>query len=122
MNDDREEPNKRTVEQKGMNMNEQQTAPYNTQGPNKPITAIPLEAKTSDHQLSRPQIRPLQVWIIIALLALILATSAVSLVLQVVPTGMQGGADFVPNQSFPSDGQFPGEGQEFSRNPSETQG
>jgi hypothetical protein len=104
-----------------MNMNEQQTAPYNTQGPNEPITAIPLEAKMTDHHPSRPQIRPLHVWIIIALLALILATSAVGLVVQLVPTGMQGGANFVPNQSFPSDGQFPGEGQGFSQNPSETQ-
>jgi hypothetical protein len=104
-----------------MNMNEQQTAPYNTQRPNEPITAIPLEVKTAEHYPSRPQIRPLHAWIIIALLALILATSAVGLVLQVVPTGMQGGANFVPNQSFPSDGQFPSEEQGFSRNPTTNQ-
>jgi hypothetical protein len=50
-----------------------------------------------------PTVRPLQVWIIIALLTLILIVNAAALVMQALPMSSRGagGANFVPNQSFP---------------------
>jgi hypothetical protein len=58
-------------------------------------------------------VRALHAWIIIALLALILAVSSVGLALQSMPMSMGGirdggGANFVPNQSFPG-----GQSQDF---------
>jgi hypothetical protein len=59
-----------------------------------------------------PLIKPLHVWIIIILLALILVVSSVGLVFQVMPTNMRagGGANFIPDQSFQG-----GQSQGFER-------
>jgi hypothetical protein len=58
-----------------------------------------------------PLIKPLHMWIIIVLLALILVVSSVGLVFQVMPTNIRGGgANFIPDQSFQG-----GQSQGFER-------
>jgi hypothetical protein len=70
-------------------------------------------------------VKPLQVWIIIALLALILIVNSIGLVLQVMPTGARGGgANFIPDQSFqggqPQDLNQDEQSQSFGRPDSNT--
>ena len=66
----------------------------------RPLGAIP----TGQAPQTRPvkPVSQLQAWIIIALLALILAVGVVGVVMQVAPARFGGGegASFVPNQSF----------------------